>query len=355
MAGVKSNLIKAAIQVLHMGGLCRLGSGFTGGMGVVFTLHRVRRPVNDAFQPNAHLEITPAFLDRAISRIHQNGLEIVSLDDLIEHLQSGRRDRRVAAITLDDGYLDNFDQAYPIFKKQEVPFTVFTMSGFIDREVAPWWIVLEDLIRQNNSISLDHPVRRHTYACDSLHGKVESYQTLVSSLTTDFSETQQREVINTLAERYEYDAVDLCNSIAMSWDHIRQLTQDPISTVGGHTHAHHALARLSDKEVRHEIDKGLDRIEEETGVRSRHFAFPYGYPSAISENVGNIIKQAGLVSAYTTRPGMLNASQAQWPYLIPRISLNGYQQSLKMIDLFSSGLPTAPLGTVNKLRGRRAN
>ena len=353
MAGLKSKLIKAAIQVLHMGGLCRYFGGISGGLGLVFTLHRVRDASDEPFQPNAHLEVTPAFLDRVITRIRKNGLDIVPLDDLIDHLKSGRTDRRVAALTLDDGYLDNFEQAYPVFKKHDAPFTIFTMSGFIDREIAPWWIVLEDLVRTNDTLTIDHPSLTRSFGCSTTQEKYSTYQTLTQHLTTDISETHQREIIAALVEDHAYDAKELCESIAMNWDQIRQLTQAPLSTIGGHTHAHHALARLNETDAKQEIERGLDRIDQETGRRPQHFAFPYGYPSAVSEDAARIIEQAGLISAYTTRPGMLNAKQGKWPYLVPRISLNGYQQTLKMVDLFSSGLPTALLDAANKIRGKQ--
>ncbi len=335
-----------------MGGLCRYCSGISGGAGLVFTLHRVRDAGKEPFQPNAHLEVTPDFLDRAIPRIRKNGLDIVALDDLIDHLESGRTDRRVAALTLDDGYLDNFELAYPIFKKHDAPFTVFTMSGFVDRRIAPWWIVLEDIVRTSGTISVGHPTLTRSFDCTTVQEKYSTYRALTSLLTTDISEHHQREIIASLIEDHAYDAEGLCNSIAMTWDQIRQLTDDPLSTIGGHTHAHHALARLPEAAARKEIDQGLDRIEQESGQRPKHFAFPYGYPTAISEDAAKTVEQAGLISAYTTRPGMLKQHHGQWPYLVPRISLNGHQQTLKMIDLFSSGLPTALLDAVNKARGR---
>jgi peptidoglycan/xylan/chitin deacetylase (PgdA/CDA1 family) len=56
-------------------------------------------------------------------------------------------------------------------------------------------------------------------------------------------------------------------------------------TIGAHTHTHPDLRDLSEERVRYEIETSDAIIEEKTGVRPRHFAYPKGYWSATAEPV----------------------------------------------------------------------
>src|SRR5687768_17387083 len=84
------------------------------GRGAIFTLHHVRPKAPRAFDPNAHLEITPEFLDTAITRLKRDGYRFIALDALPAHLASSDP-QPVAAFTLDDGYRNNLEYAAPVF------------------------------------------------------------------------------------------------------------------------------------------------------------------------------------------------------------------------------------------------
>ncbi|MFN1222354.1 hypothetical protein, partial [Enterococcus faecium] len=49
--------------------------------------------------------------------------------------------------TLDDGYRDNFDHAYPVFRAADAPFTIFVPSGWPSGQGRLWWQTLEDSVR----------------------------------------------------------------------------------------------------------------------------------------------------------------------------------------------------------------
>ena len=50
------------------------------------------------------------------------------------------------AITLDDGYRNNFEQALPVFQRHAVPFTIYVCPGFAERTSELWWEALERII-----------------------------------------------------------------------------------------------------------------------------------------------------------------------------------------------------------------
>jgi len=62
--------------------------------------------------------------------------DVISLQDVcdiyVQKKEMKRRRRPHIVITLDDGYYDNYQNAYPILKKFKLPATIFLVTGFID-------------------------------------------------------------------------------------------------------------------------------------------------------------------------------------------------------------------------------
>ncbi len=56
---------------------------------------------------------------------------VIGLDEHVGRLREGIASRRTAVITIDDGYRDNFEVAYPILSRFGFPATVFVVSGRI--------------------------------------------------------------------------------------------------------------------------------------------------------------------------------------------------------------------------------
>ncbi len=123
------------------------------GMITIFMLQRVCPQPNKLF-PDKYLKISPEFLDRFITDLKSKGYEFISLDEVYKILKSGKRVWKKVAFTLDDGYLDNYIYAYPIFKKHKVPFTIYITTSFPQREAVLWHYVLEELIINHDHIIL---------------------------------------------------------------------------------------------------------------------------------------------------------------------------------------------------------
>lgn len=66
--------------------------------------------------------------------IKKNGYEVITLDELVRSIKDKRslKKNRVV-ITLDDGYKDNFEYAYPVLKRYGFPATIFIITDFIGR------------------------------------------------------------------------------------------------------------------------------------------------------------------------------------------------------------------------------
>jgi peptidoglycan/xylan/chitin deacetylase (PgdA/CDA1 family) len=65
--------------------------------------------------------------------------QVVSLREIISRLESGQKLNRELAITFDDGYLDNFENAAPVLDRLSLPATFFVVSQWIGTDLIPWW------------------------------------------------------------------------------------------------------------------------------------------------------------------------------------------------------------------------
>ncbi len=343
----RREVFKQALAVLHKTGVSKAVAPVTQGVGAIFMLHRVL-PVSDAaFQPNKHLEITPEFLEHTVERIRENGYQIISLGEAIDLLKLGHGidhgRARYAVLTFDDGFRDNFEIAYPILKRLQAPFTIFLGSGLLDRTTELWWVALEQLVANQSCLDLSGQPQApsDTIACATLEDKVAAFSTIVQWLTQVVSETEQREIIRALAARYDLDLPALADELMMTWDDARELAQDPLVTLGGHTHSHFAVARLEADAAEADMALGVQRMEKELGRRPKLFAYPYGYPSAVSPRDGEIAAKLGFRACVTTTPGVLRANHGSELMQLPRVSLNGEFQDDYMIDQYLSGAPFA--------------
>lgn len=70
-------------------------------------------------------------------RFLKENCKVISIDDAYSSLYQNHlipADKPIVVITFDDGYRDNFEVAYPILKRYDMPFTIFLTTQFISNE-----------------------------------------------------------------------------------------------------------------------------------------------------------------------------------------------------------------------------
>jgi peptidoglycan/xylan/chitin deacetylase (PgdA/CDA1 family) len=140
----------------------------------------------------------------------------------------------------------------------------------------------------------------------------------------------------------------------MTWDELRELAADPLVTIGAHTRRHYAVAKLAADEARAEISEGVRRIESELGRPCRHFSFPYGDETSAGEREFAICRELGLLTAVTTRKGLIYDRHQVRLTGLPRLSLNGDYQAEAYVEALLTGLPFALNNVLMHLAGRQA-
>lgn len=338
---LKPKLMKSVLNTLYFSQLYRVLKEDWQGVGAIFTLHHVSdgTPRPD-FAPNRILDVSASFLDETLSMVRDAGYDIVSLDEAERRLREKDFARRFVAFTLDDGYRDNHEIAYPIFRRHKAPFAIYVATAFPDGKALLWWEVLENILRQQDSVTITLSDQEQRYQTGSTEEKYAAWDAIYKQLR-QMPEAQQREAVAALSDQYGVDTEKHCIEQSMSWETLSQLNQDPLVTIGAHTVNHYALAKLSEEAVVDEVSKSRDLLEQRLGERPMHFSYPYGDPGSAAAREFKIIRELGFKTATTTRKAMLYPEHADHLTALPRISLNGDYQSAHYTRLFLSGAPFA--------------
>lgn len=348
-----TKLLKAALSVLHYSRADSLIAPFTRGAGVIFMMHHVRPEPPEAFEPNRILRITPEFLETVIQQVIEAGFEVMALDEVPGRLASGGSGRPFACFTFDDGYRDNRDYAYPIFKRYGLPFTIYVPSSFADGNGDLWWLTLEAVLRKQTAITVAMKGETRRFETHSVAEKDQAFHVIYWWLRS-LPEGEARALVARLAAEAGIDGARVCKDLVMSWDEIRDLARDPLVTIGAHTERHLALAKLSDDEAHSEIVASVARVSAELGTPCRHFSYPYGDEASAGAREFNIVREAGLETGVTTRKGLIQPQHAHELSALPRFSLNGDYQDARYIKVMLSGAPFAFWNALKRVSPRAA-
>lgn len=305
------------------------------GRGAIFTLHHVRPRRERAFDPNAHLEVTPEFLEEAIVTLRRGGYRFVAVEDLPACLAAADI-QPVACFTLDDGYRNNLEYALPVFERHAVPFTVFVTAGYVDRTHTLWWETLADWLSICGAICFDFGAGEERIATGSLAQKQAAFDRIAAYIH-GADEASAVAALNSAAAEHGVDPLAITERLTLDEAGLRTLLESRLSNLGAHTVSHLALARLDGDEARREMLRSAERVEEIAGRRPLSFAYPYGFRPTVSARDHRLAKDVGFAVSVMTEPGTLSPDVN--PHALPRISLNGHFQSARYVSALASGIP----------------
>lgn len=337
---MKAQLLRSGLKALYYSGAHRLLASYTQGVGLIFMLHQVNPQRPGQFAPNGILTVRPDFLDGVIRQVRAAGLDIVSLDEARARILQGDAARRFVCFTLDDGYRDNLEHAWPVFRRHGVPITIYVPSDFPQGKGELWWLGLERVIAGNDRVAVTMEASEEVLAAAAVAEKQVAFDRIYWWLRK-VDEDRQREFVRKLCARHGVDMESLCRELIMSWDELASLAREPLVTIGAHTVAHYALAKLPAERAACEIEEGAEQIARKLGARPAHFAYPYGDATSAGPREFDLASELGFKTAVTTRKGVVFPEHRDHLTALPRVSLNGAYQSLLYTRLYLTGAPFA--------------
>lgn len=254
-------------------------------VGEIWCLHRVV-PNRSWASSNRELEITPDHLEQLILSYMDAGYRFVSIDSIVERINKMRWpwQKKMVNISFDDGFRDIYEYAYPIFKKYNIPFTIYLTTAFPEEKAEIWWIQLEQLIANNTTLV----VQDKEYQCRTEDEKSQLFNDLIQQICQS-SDTPSR-VFKLWFADYQMDI----DNVALTWNELAEMLSSGLLTVGSHTQSHPMLTKIPIEDVRQELLESKDLIEQHLSISVNHFSYPH---SAYNMEIANELRLIGYQSA----------------------------------------------------------
>jgi peptidoglycan/xylan/chitin deacetylase (PgdA/CDA1 family) len=234
---------------------------------------------------------------------------VIGLSELAERLESGKRVGGCCAITFDDGWLDNYTNAFPVLQKLGMPATIFLATDYIGSHRLFWPETVSYYLRHPDfyARASKHPaLMRLVLATAEQKGRRKKSATAfvddaIAQLKKLAPSTRQG-VIHLLQSMLGPVPTD--ERLLLDWEQVRKMHSSGIVDFGSHTAGHVILSQVPLDHARDEILKSRIAIENQIGTRPSFFAYPNGnYTRALVSE----LKSQRFVGAVTTRRGWVEA------------------------------------------------
>lgn len=261
----------------------------------------------------------------------------------IEELSLSKRppSQNLCAITFDDGYRNNFLNAYPILKKRNLPATIFVTTGFIDRNIALWPDMLEEIIGTVAESTLTVPWSEHDkkYSLTSREERV-SADKIIRSKLKKVSDSEREKLLVYLKEKSGVTTETVLTQddyAPLVWEEVVEMSKNNIS-IGAHTETHPILSRLSKEKQKEEISLSIEKIRNKIGD-CKQFAYPNGQPGDFNKDTKEILTSFSIQTAWTTEGSRVDTKN-DGLLALPRITLDNTENESRFRGLTSNSLPS---------------
>lgn len=197
----------------------------------IITYHMIKEQMPKKMSKFNRLRVKPKDFQKQIKWLKNNGYTSFTLSELVEN--KDKLPEKSIAITIDDGYEDNYTNAYQILKKYNFKATIFIVNN-----------------RFNNSWATDKDKKQSS------------------------DELNQEKMLSNAQ--------------------IKEMLSSKLIEIGSHTLNHLDLTSLENDEKIKEISHSKQEIEEAFNIICKSFVYPFGY---YDEKSIEIIKQNGFVTA----------------------------------------------------------
>jgi peptidoglycan/xylan/chitin deacetylase (PgdA/CDA1 family) len=309
-----------------------------GPRGCLLTFHRAAPPDVWEKLPNRDFYLDIEFLDRFLAHLVAQNWDVVTIGEALRRSGSADDASRYVNFSIDDCYRDTFELIAPVFRRHDVPLTLFVTTGIPDGTASIWPIGLEYTLLARDEVRLDGEVIR----LPTPEERRAAYQRIESAW--DGPRAPQYYAAFCAENGVDMEAMHWRHAI--TWEMLETFARHPLIEIGAHTMTHPRISSLAPDEALAELEGARVRLNQRLGLDVQHHAFPYGRSGDCGPRDFALARQAGFLSAATTRKGLVRGGQDR--FSLPRNTINGSHRSVGAMEMHLLGLT----GVAARIAGR---
>ena len=293
--------------------LLRIVNRMAGDIPKVFVWHRFTPPGKEVYG-RVSADVFGWQLDQI-----QKGFQVVTLGEMLRYFQAHQQwPKRCVVLTVDDGYRDFYQWAYPQIKKRGLKATFFATVNFVEEKIWLWpdrlqW-ALDKTSAKDVVLSFHNETQR--FPLNDLHDKSAVWKSC-----SDYCITLPDEAKETFIRSLEEALGVSCPGKpteeyrAVTWEELREMDGNGIE-IGSHTMNHPILSRIGQDRLIEEVGTSKRVLEEKMGHAISTFCYPNSGPGDITDDVIEAVRRAGYLGA------VFGIDLKSWqPYTIPRMGV----------------------------------
>lgn len=293
-------LKKIAYLLIYL--VCGARNKNKNGLTVV-TYHRV-----DGYERSADPLVVSIPTFRKQIEHYKKIYKIISADELASIIQGKQEiSSPLCLITFDDGWRDNYLNAFDILKTYAVPAIIFVSTEHVGNRDLYWFAriktILENIECANtNDWTHDLLVDIRGHLNDIAGLKRNQRGRKIEQVLDIMKHMKYRDiekVIDALSGKYAAHKVSR-ERATLSWDEMREMINNGIS-FGTHGKRHAVLTLLDDQDLEREIKESKEQLEANIKKDVKYIAYPNGN---YNDTVIRYVRENGYVAAFTCNPGI---------------------------------------------------
>ena len=288
---------------------------------LVINYHRVGDAALTPYDPGIFSAAAGEF--RAQMEFVARHLAPVTLAESLDYLENPeRRDasgRCRALVTFDDGYLDNFEVAFPILRQVGLQAVFFLPTSFVGTAEIPWWDTIAHIVKsaRRRAFQLAYPCEaRFDVDADGLGNVLREVLNLYKRPDMLDSGRFIGELEAACQGRCPEDGKT--QRCLMNWDEVAKMARGGMA-IGAHSHTHRLLGRLSESEQREEMATARRILRERVEVEAETIAYPVGQRSSFTDRTKVLAAEAGYRAGFSFYGGINGGSRPVDPFDVRRV------------------------------------
>ncbi|HKC85820.1 MAG TPA: polysaccharide deacetylase family protein [Blastocatellia bacterium] len=231
--------------------------------------------------------------------------DVVPLSQIVERITAREPfPSGLAAVTIDDGYRDAYEVAYPLLRRYGVPASLFVVTEFADRRAWIWTDKARFLTQQAAPQRLtlkiqESELRLELNGATSRRDASERVNSVIKRLPDESKEEVIERLSLALGVAIPQTPPEEFSSV--TWDQAREMDANGVE-IGSHTLTHPILTNVGDERLRKELSGSKSRLEGVLGHQVDQFCYPNGDND---ERVQCEVARAGYRAAVTVVNGLI--------------------------------------------------